>query len=63
MSGDEEDNYEEDNDDNDDSGSSNEDSLDGEVEAPNSYVFPGYMACVAWGPFAEPIEILLLFIN
>ena len=63
MSGDEEDNDDTNNDDNDDSGSSNEDSSDGEVEAPDSFIFLGYMAFVAWGPFAEPNDRLLLFIT
>ena len=63
MSGDEEDNDDTNNDENDDSGSSKSDSSVGEVEAPDSYIFPGYMAFVAWGPFAEPNDRLLLFLT
>ena len=63
MSDNEEDNDDTNNDDNNDSGSSKEDSSDSEVEAPDSYIFPSYMAFVAWGPFADPNERLLLFMN
>ena len=63
MSGDEEDNDDNNNNGDDGSGSSSEDSSDGEVEAPYSFIFPGYMAFVAWGPFAEPNDRLLLFVT
>ena len=59
TSGEEEDN----DDDNDDSGSDKDDSSDSDVEAPDTYIIPGYLAFVAWGPFAEPNKRLLLFVT
>ena len=60
MSGDEEDNDDTDNNEKDDSGLSKSDSSVGEIEALDSYISPGYMVFVAWGPFAEPNHRLLL---
>lgn len=36
------------NDDNNDSGSGKDDYSDSDVESPDTYIFPGYMAFVAW---------------
>ena len=61
MSGDEDDNDDDNNNGDDGGGSSGEGSSDEDVEVPDSFIFPGYMAFVAWGPFAEPNDRLLLF--
>jgi len=63
MSGEEKDNDDEINDDNNGSGSGKDDSSDSDVEAPDTYIFTGYMAFVVWGPFAKPNERLLLFVT
>ena len=54
MSGEEEDNNDEINDDNNNSGSGKDDTSNSDVEAPDTYIFPGYMVFVAQGTFAEP---------
>ena len=56
-----EENFEEVEEDDDDDNGKNVEDKDDEISCPDDYIFPGFMAFIVWGPFAEPNDRLSLF--